>query len=245
MLSDRIREARKSAGWTQKKVSTEMGVSLSTYRDWEKGERIPGQDTVMGMAYLFKRSLDWFHGRETPGTGPGFDERVMAVSRLLLLGASSQGVSLTSLLGLDDRTGPLTDAGPAWADFDAPSVTAAGGGGAEAPSNEALVSFVRLAPRWLRQHALNPERCDLISVSGDSMHPTLPDGCVILVDRDSTELREGGVFVLRTPDGLVVKRLRLECPGWVLVSDNPGWEPVPLDADALVVGEVRWAGGFL
>jgi phage repressor protein C with HTH and peptisase S24 domain len=74
------------------------------------------------------------------------------------------------------------------------------------------------------------------------MEPTLPDGCSILVDRSSTELRDSRIFVLRTADGLVVKRARSEDGRWVLAGDNPDWVPAPLADDDSVVGEVRWSG---
>ena len=85
---------------------------------------------------------------------------------------------------------------------------------------------------------------DVISVSGDSMEPTLPDGCSILVDRSSTELREGRIFVVRTADGLAVKRAVLGDGRWFLQSDNRFWESVPVRDDDEVIGEVRWSGSF-
>jgi phage repressor protein C with HTH and peptisase S24 domain len=74
------------------------------------------------------------------------------------------------------------------------------------------------------------------------MEPTLPDGCSILVDRSSRELRDGRIFVIREDSGLLVKRLRRNDGRWWLVSDNTEWMPTPLGLDAVVVGEVRWMG---
>jgi phage repressor protein C with HTH and peptisase S24 domain len=74
------------------------------------------------------------------------------------------------------------------------------------------------------------------------MEPTLPDGCNILVDRSSRELRDGRIFVIREASGLLVKRLRRHDDRWWLVSDNVEWMPTLLDLDAVVVGEVRWMG---
>jgi SOS-response transcriptional repressor LexA len=199
----------------------------------------------MGMAYLFNRSVEWFYGGEDSRPRDVSDSRVAALSRVILLGARAEGVSLDSLFGLEDASASPWTIDPAWADFDAQPIAASDGAGSEVPPGEPLVHHVRLDPRWLREHALNSDYCDMISVSGDSMHPTLPDGCTILVDRSSVELRDSGIFVLRAPDGLVVKRVRRGFAGWTLVSDNPRWSPVPLDADVPVVGEVRWAGGFL
>ena len=244
-LSERLRKAREEAGWTQRETCSKLDVASSSYREWENGKVIPKYVAVMGMAYLFNRPVEWFYGGEDLPPGDVSGRRVAALSRLILSGARAEGVSLDSFFGVEDADSSPWTVDPAWAGFDAHPVAAAAGAGSEAPPGEPLVDHVRLDPRWLREHALNPDRCDMISVSGDSMHPTLPDGCAILVDRSSVELRDDGIFVLRTPQGLVVKRVRRGSPGWTLVSDNPGWPPEPLDAGVPVVGEVRWSGGFL
>ena len=74
------------------------------------------------------------------------------------------------------------------------------------------------------------------------MEPTLPDGCSILVDRKRREPQEDRIYVMRTEEGLVVKRLeRDELGRWEARSDNPDWETVPLNYDTEIIGEVRWA----
>ena len=83
-------------------------------------------------------------------------------------------------------------------------------------------------------------QCDIISVTGDSMEPTLPEGSSILVNREFTELRDGGIFVLQTSDGLAVKRVRKMNDSWILVSDNPHWPPAALDLSDDVIGEAVW-----
>lgn len=69
----------------------------------------------------------------------------------------------------------------------------------------------------------------------------LPEGCVILVDRNQRQRRAGRVFVLRTGVGLVVKRAGKNAPGhWQLVSDHPRWPDTPWPMDAVIIGEARW-----
>ena len=76
------------------------------------------------------------------------------------------------------------------------------------------------------------------------MEPTLVDGCSILVNHASRRRRIGRIFVVRTNDGLVVKRAGKDRAGaWQLVSDNPNkqaWPTVGWPADAPVIGEVKW-----
>ena len=94
---------------------------------------------------------------------------------------------------------------------------------------------------WLDGHGIDPTRCVVISVRGESMEPTLPAGAKILVDRERTRRRAGRIFVINTDEGLVVKRLGRNGRHWLLLSDHPSWEPVPWPREAEVVGEVRWA----
>ena len=94
---------------------------------------------------------------------------------------------------------------------------------------------------WLDRHGIDTTQCVVIGVRGESMEPTLPDGCSILVDRSRTRRRDGGIFVIDTEDGLIVKRLGKTGRRWLLVSDHPAWEPAPWPREAEVIGEVRWA----
>ena len=77
------------------------------------------------------------------------------------------------------------------------------------------------------------------------MEPTLVDGCSILVNQAGLRRRVGRIFVVRTDDGLVVKRAGKDRAGaWQLVSDHPNkqaWPTGPWSDDAPVIGEVKWA----
>ena len=45
------------------------------------------------------------------------------------------------------------------------------------------------------------------------MEPTLPDGCQVIVDRNRKELRNARIYVMRTEEGLVVKRVKQNAQG--------------------------------
>ena len=112
------------------------------------------------------------------------------------------------------------------------------GGAALYEERKGLVWFRR---SWLERRGLNAEDCMVIGVGSDAMMPTLPDGCSILVDRASTEWQPPRILVVRTEDGLAVKRAAAAEDGApVMASDNPYWPDVPLPDDAEIVGRVRW-----
>ena len=120
-------------------------------------------------------------------------------------------------------------------------VEVAAGGGAVALDEAPEKGRVFFRRDWLDRHGIDTTQCVVIGVRGESMEPTLPDGCSILVDRARTRRRDGGIFVIDTEDGLIVKRLGKTGRRWLLVSDHPSWEPAPWPREAEVIGEVRWA----
>ena len=81
-------------------------------------------------------------------------------------------------------------------------------------------------------HALN--------VIGDSMEPTLNDGDMVFMDKESINPSKNGVYIVTTPAGLFIKRLQLKLDGTVaLISDNKIYadEIVNLE-DIRVLGKV-------
>lgn len=103
-----------------------------------------------------------------------------------------------------------------------------------------------------RLHTHNP---GVFKIKGDSMHPTIRDGAVVLVDRRPiTELRHlshRAIYVVNDPNetgGATVKRVIAAPAGLLLLAENPEHPPiqVPL-ADQhrlqhVVLGRVVWVG---
>lgn len=121
-------------------------------------------------------------------------------------------------------------------------IDTAAGVGAVA-GHEHVTGLARFSVAWLRMHGLIANRCRVMRVTGDSMEPTLPNGCMVLVNLHATQRKDGKVFVIRQDDELIIKRAADGgSTGWLLVSDNPdkqAWPNVPWPTDASVVGEVR------
>ena len=183
----------------------------------------------------------------------GLNQPVAGTLRRL---AAALGVSADYLIGLTDEPTSALQRDPAAAAEPSPPYTpirhielvelaAAAGSGAEV-YDETVVSRLAFRHDWLTQRGIDPRHCHVISVQGDSMEPTLPDGSSILVDRNRREPQEDRIFVLRTEDGLVVKRLARDARGsWQLVSENADHPTVPLLYGAEFIGEVRWMGRTL
>ena len=124
-------------------------------------------------------------------------------------------------------------------------LSAAAGGGAT-DLDETVAGYVPFPRQWLDRHGLVANYCSVIGVMGESMEPTLPEGATILIDRSRSRPTDSRIYVVRSPDGLVVKRAAKDPGGgWWLTSDHPNWKPVQWPSQAQVIGEVRWVGKSL
>ena len=84
----------------------------------------------------------------------------------------------------------------------------------------------------------SPENIKLIKATGDSMPPLIQDGDYVFVDISSQSIGSDGVYVLRLPTGLSIKRIQNGLTGDVIVrSDNPAYEPLTAK-----LGEIKIRG---
>jgi hypothetical protein len=126
------------------------------------------------------------------------------------------------------------------------AVGASAGSGAEA-GDESPLTALAFQSNWVRSVASGrPEALSVISVTGDSMLPTLADGDQILVDTADRDRLRDGIYVLRTDDALLVKRLSVNPATRRLAirSDNdayPSWDDCD-PAGVNVIGRVVWVG---
>jgi len=103
---------------------------------------------------------------------------------------------------------------------------------------------------WLAKKGLKHDNLEVFTAAGDSMHPYISDGDVVLVDITDTQPRTNEVFVIWQPEplGIRVKRLLVRENGDLIVrSDNTDKslypdEPAKHD-DIRVIGRVTWRGG--
>jgi phage repressor protein C with HTH and peptisase S24 domain len=121
-------------------------------------------------------------------------------------------------------------------------VAASAGPGKTAPSeySDSVIAFTR---DFLDGLGANPDQCSVIRASGDSMHPSIPDGSLLTVDHSQTEVRNGHIMVISLGDDLLVKRIRRRLDGLVdLISDNNAYPPETIGRDMIsqlrVVGRV-------
>ena len=92
-------------------------------------------------------------------------------------------------------------------------------------------------PAWARA-----DRLTCVRAVGDSMEPTIHDGDLVVVDKDRRVFSEARLFVVRTRDDLIVRRVRRVGDRWNLVADNVDHRPTVMTAHDVVAGQVAWCG---
>lgn len=128
-------------------------------------------------------------------------------------------------------------------------VRLAGGDGAVAGFEE-VIGRLKFASSFLRDVRVKPNSARIVSVRGHSMHPTVPDGSVLLINTSDAarEAVHGQIFALARPnEGLSVKRLKLEDGMWFATSDNPVGPRFRVDdgEPVKIIGRAVWMGTVL
>ncbi len=246
MIGERLAESRKRRGLLQVDLAVALGdrYDQTMISAVERGRSSLLSDGLANAARALQVSTDYLLGlTDDPTPSAQLESRLAsAEAELDAYRHELQGSPVAYVTGRDEvSTSRARETDPAETVLVAvrKGVLAAGGGGAFVDS-EGVTGYVGFRRDWLRSHSINPEEASIIEVTGDSMEPTLPAGCSVLVDQQRRTRRKGRIYVLQTEDGLIVKRAGREKTGWELVSDNPYWPAVSWPPTAGVVGEVRW-----
>ena len=64
-IGERLKELRKSKGWTQVQVAAKMGLTDSVISFYERQERAPSPEVLIKFAELYDVSTDYLLGVET------------------------------------------------------------------------------------------------------------------------------------------------------------------------------------
>jgi transcriptional regulator with XRE-family HTH domain len=58
-VQQNYRKARKDAGIKPERAAAELGVSITTLLNWERGDTSPTADKLIDMANLYERKVDY------------------------------------------------------------------------------------------------------------------------------------------------------------------------------------------
>ncbi len=124
-------------------------------------------------------------------------------------------------------------------------------GSGQLVENENLLGFLAFRTDWIRTRLRrNPANLAVLEAFGDSMHPTIADGDIMLVDTSEERVRGPAIYVILAGNEAIVKRIELTMEGWLVVkSDNPAYETRTLKGEQAdefrCLGKVVWSGGVI
>ena len=94
---------------------------------------------------------------------------------------------------------------------------------------------------WLLHHGIDPAQCYMVKVMGEAMAPTLPEGCLVLVNPGGKDRENNRIYLVRSSKGLVARRVKKGSNGGqVMVADNPALDHHLWPPDEDVLGELVW-----
>ena len=209
-LRERIKAARNNLGITQDELAKYSGISIQNIKKLETKENTnPTNNTLQKLAIALKVDSDYFVSQLSPN-----QEKPVPQSKNFPQTLNDDIVSI-----------------PFYED-----IRASAGSGAY---NEAETAEQLNFPKsFLRQYfgIISFNNLSIIIGSGDSMFPTLPENCYLVIQQGN--VREGEICVARIEDELYIKRLQ-KLPKLKLLSDNKAYNPIELDgANFEIIGRV-------
>lgn len=227
-LRDRIHSELKKRGWTVSYLAELSKVPQPTIQRFLKGTHgEPRSSTIQKIAKGFGM---------TEAQLRGFDDTKQPVK-----------IEPTYTLGgfdLWDENTPLDDDEVALPFFREVELSA-GPGICEVQENHGLK--LRFAKSTLKKQGVQFEYAACVTVSGNSMEPVLPDGCVVGIDTGNKTVKNGDWYAINHNGHLRVKVLyTLPAGGYRLRSFNIDEYPdetVQFE-DIVILGRVFWWSGL-
>lgn len=118
---------------------------------------------------------------------------------------------------------------------------ASAGPGRENEDDE-IIDYCKFKASWIRKFG-SPRNLALMTISGDSMAPTLSKGDVIMIDKSETAPRDDRIYVINSGGSTVIKRLQLRGKSvWALSDNEKTNPPYQIEKDSNIIGRIVWFG---
>lgn len=108
------------------------------------------------------------------------------------------------------------------------------------PHNEGDIYFLPQSKSFLKTkfNLVSTGALGIIQAIGNSMHPTIDEGDLLLFQCDGSSV-EGGIYIIELEGDYLTKRL-IKRPTIKLISDNPIYEPIELQSlqEIRIIGRV-------
>ena len=249
-IAERLRRFREAKGIDSgAELARLAGVPEATYRAYESGRRPLTARAARELAVPL--GISWqllLFGKEPTEGGIAINTPEEAAA---MLGQRVRRKPMSPRVPA--YTGPtevelVNMAGDSYALLPVYDAAASAGPGLEI-DRASVIYRIAFREDWIRNVTRAPlEQLGVITVDGDSMEPTLRTGDTVLVDFGQNQPGDkDGIYVIRTGNGLQVKRLQVElgrAARLTVLSDNPAYQPQRnlSPEDIQVIGRVIWLG---
>ena len=212
MIGSKIMAIRNENQLTQKEFAKRTGISYGTLQAYEYGTQYPRYDYLMKLSDMFNVPMLFF----LDNSDNGF------VTDSLLIRKSQKADSLVPHSQSNSRSNDLVKI-PVFDD-----VYASAGHGLI--NEEHISRHIEVDKASLRAYFGLTSFNDLsiINARGDSMLPTIPPNCQLLIQKGLP--REEQICVTRIDDELYIKRLQKR-PKYKLISDNKSYDDIDLEGE--------------
>lgn len=228
-ICKKIREIRGNE--SQSSFAERFGITARTLQNYEYGNTSPSIDFIQKISQEYDIAPEYFFDygeksfRNSSAIVPQYSSSIQKKSSSISKNNITHTNSSPQTLNNDIISIPFYE-----------DIQASAGSGAY---NEAETAEQLNFPKsFLRQYfgIISFKDLSIIRSIGDSMYPTLPQNCFLLIQRGET--KEGEICVARIEDELYVKRLQKR-PKLKLFSDNKNYDPIELEGeDFEIIGRV-------
>jgi phage repressor protein C with HTH and peptisase S24 domain len=208
----------------QKDFNEMVGVQRAITR-WKSGESRPSVDSLMMIKKLFGKSIDaMLTGEEAPPFQP-----LQPIIRVVGAGPEiSKEVRSEDYFAIPLVEGPI----------------AAGYSGMIPGDYVSDLVWVYKPELGARQH--HNLRAVRLGKDADSMEPTIRRGSIVIIDPAETTVSPKSIYAVRLDEegGCAIKRVSQTDGHWVLVSDNPDFDPIAIlkaTIPNIIIGRVIWS----
>lgn len=258
---------------TIREMARKAGLSESAIRKWLKGDSEPSLGNLVTLARIGQVRVEWLATGQGPMRkadkasleAPTLAEKLARLEKGAMADAHDSGPDLSepeiksaistlaSRYSLEEWVlariiGDLSSVGVGedFALIPRYDVSVSAGPGS-ITEGEKVLDRIAFRLDWLKSELRLPlPGLLVVRARGDSMSPTIGEGDILLLDSHQERLADGGIFVILRGEELIVKRVQSTATGFLLVSDNPRYQPEPVvlsgDDSPKVIGRVVWVG---
>lgn len=234
-----IREMRENKGITQIELAEAIGVSERTMRRYEQEEdiiQVGILKKIFAALDMSTNELEIVHQTmSTNAQCPPMQNNVHQYDSLVISKSSvSQPQNVSKSLTKQDLNVNKSDSISSHTNTDdsiqIPIFDVYASAGHGLINEEHIESYATFDKSFLRKNfgLTSFVELSIITSKGDSMIPTLPENCQLLIQKGLP--REGQICVTRIDDELYIKRLQKR-PKYKLISDNKSYDDIDLEGE--------------